>query len=102
MNNEEKIIVKVDPEIADLIPGFLNNREKDIEDMESCLKAENFEQIERLGHSMKGSGAGYGFDGITEIGKLIEIAGKEKDVEGIKKGIEDLKDYLSRVEVSNE
>lgn len=102
MSDKEKIFVKVDPEIADLIPGFLNNRRKDIEDMESCLKQENFEQIERLGHGMKGSGAGYGFDGVSEIGKDIEIAGREKDVEGIKKGIEDLRDYLDRVEIVDE
>ncbi len=102
MNDNEKIIVKVDPEIADLIPGFLKNREKDIEQMESYLAAKNFEEIERLGHSMKGSGAGYGFDGISEIGKSIEIAGKEQSIENIKKGIENLKDYLRRVEIAEE
>ncbi|MEJ2567929.1 MAG: Hpt domain-containing protein [candidate division WOR-3 bacterium] len=101
MDKEEKIVVKVDPEIADLIPGFLKNREKDIKTMESCIKESNFEQIERLGHSMKGSGAGYGFDGISEIGKFIEIGGKEKDTEKIKKGIEELKNYLNRVEIVN-
>ncbi len=102
MNNKEKIIVKVDPEIADLIPGFLQNREKDIRDMESCLGTQNFEHIERLGHSMKGSGTSYGFDGISEIGKFIEIAAKEKNIEKIKKGIQDLKDYLGRVEIAEE
>jgi HPt (histidine-containing phosphotransfer) domain-containing protein len=102
MDDKKKIVVKVDPEIADLIPGFLNNRQKDIEKMESFLEEGNFEQIERLGHSMKGSGAGYGFKGVSGIGKSIEIAGKRKDVEGIKKGIEDLKDYLDRVEIVNE
>ena len=91
--------MKVDPEIADLIPGFLKNREKDIEQMESYLEAKNFEEIERLGHSMKGSGAGYGFDGVSETGKAIEVAGKEKNIEGIKKGIEDLRSYLRRVEI---
>jgi len=101
MDEKEKIVVKVDPEIADLIPGFLNNRKKDIKDMESYLEVGNFEQIERLGHGMKGSGAGYGFEGITEIGKSIEIAGKEKNIEDIKKGIEDLRDYLDRVEIIN-
>lgn len=102
MDERGKIVIKVDPEIADLIPGFLNNRKKDIQDLESCLEVGNFEQIERLGHSMKGSGAGYGFDGISEIGKSIEIAGKEKDVKAIKEKIEDLRDYLDRVEIVNE
>jgi HPt (histidine-containing phosphotransfer) domain-containing protein len=102
MAEEEKIVVKVDPEIADLIPGFLNNRKKDIENMGSCLKVKDFEQIERLGHGMKGSGAGYGFYGISEIGKSIEIAAKEKNIEAIKKEIENLKDYLDRVEIVSE
>lgn len=102
MDDKEKIVIRVEPEIADLIPGFLHHRQKDIENMESCLEEGNFEEIERLGHSMKGSGAGYGFDGISEIGKSIEMAGKGKDIEGIKKGIEDLKDYLDRVEIVNE
>jgi len=51
---------------------------------------------------MKGSGAGYGFDGISEIGSYLEIAGKGKDTEKIKKGIEDLKSYLNRIEIVNE
>ncbi len=102
MDNKEKIFVKVDPEIADLIPGFLNNRKEDVNNLESYLEQGDYEQIERLGHSMKGSGAGYGFDGISEIGKSIEIAGKEKDIEGIKEGIVNLKDYLDRVEIVNE
>ncbi len=102
MDDSEKIIIKVDPEIADLIPGFLTNREKDIEQMESYLEAKNFEEIERLGHSMKGSGAGYGFDGISEIGKSIEVAGKEQNIENIKKGVEDLKNYLRRVKIAEE
>ncbi len=102
MADKEKIVVKVDSEIADLIPGFLQNRQKDIKNIISYLEEGNFEQIERLGHGMKGSGAGYGFDGISEIGKSIEVAGKRKDVEGIKKGIEDLKDYLDRVEIIDE
>jgi HPt (histidine-containing phosphotransfer) domain-containing protein len=102
MNDKEKIVVIVDPEIADLIPGFLNNRKEDIKNLELYLEEGDFEQIERLGHSMKGSGAGYGFNGISEIGKAIEIAGKKKDVEGIKGGIANLKDYLDRVEIVNE
>lgn len=102
MKEKEKIVVKVNPEISDLIPGFLNNRKKDIENMEKFLKEGNFEEIERLGHGMKGSGAGYGFNGISDIGKTIEIAGKERNIDGIRKGIKDLKDYLNRVEIVNE
>ena len=98
----EKIIVKVPDYAIQLVPNFLENREKDINTIDESLEKGDFETIERLGHSMKGSGSIYGFDGITELGKAIEISAKEKNLEGIKSNISELKDYLGRVEIVNE
>jgi HPt (histidine-containing phosphotransfer) domain-containing protein len=52
----EKIIVKVPEYAVQLIPNFLENREKDINTIDESLEKGDFETIERLGHSMKGSG----------------------------------------------
>ncbi|OQX56274.1 MAG: Hpt domain-containing protein [Candidatus Cloacimonas sp. 4484_209] len=100
--NEGKITIRIDPDIADLIPGFLKNREEDITQITKCLDKNDFETIERLGHSMKGAGAGYGFDGITEIGLTIEKAAKQKDVTAIKKSLKELETYLKQVVIVNE
>ena len=75
----ERIIVHADPEIADLIPGFLENRSKDIKAMSEALTQGDFETIRVLGHSMKGAGGSYGFDPITGIGKSLEQAAKDKE-----------------------
>jgi HPt (histidine-containing phosphotransfer) domain-containing protein len=99
LKQEEKIIVHVDPEIADLIPGFLENRHKDTETMDEALKQGDFETIQILGHSMKGAGGSYGFDAITDIGKSLEQAAKDKDAGGIQKLVQELAAYLDRVEV---
>ncbi len=99
---EEKIKVKVPAYAAKLIPNFLENRQKDIEEINKSLEKGDFETIERLGHSMKGSGSIYGFDGITELGKVIESSAKNKNVEEIKGSLAELKDYLNRVEIVNE
>jgi HPt (histidine-containing phosphotransfer) domain-containing protein len=98
----EKIIVKVPEYALQLVPNFLENREKDINKIGESLEKGDFETIERLGHSMKGSGSIYGFDGITELGKAIEMSAKEKNPEGIKNNISELKNYLGRVEIVNE
>ena len=95
----ERIIVHVDPEIADLIPGFLENRRKDTETMGTALKQGDFETIRILGHSMKGAGGSYGFDAVTDIGKSLEQAAKDKDVEGIQRSVGELAIYLDQVEV---
>lgn len=100
--DSEKIKVKVPGYAAKLIPNFLENRDKDIKEISECLGKEDFETIERLGHSMKGSGSIYGFDGITELGKRIETSAKNKNLKEIKSNLSELKDYLSRVEIVNE
>jgi HPt (histidine-containing phosphotransfer) domain-containing protein len=98
----EKIKVNVPGYAIQLIPKFLENREKDIKEVEDSLKRKDFETIERLGHSMKGTGSIYGFDGISELGKMIELSAKDKNTVEIKNSLEELKDYLNRIEIVNE
>ena len=95
----EKIIVYVDEDIEDLVPGFLQNRHSDVDAMSCALTDSDFDTVRLLGHSMKGSGGGYGFDGITDIGMSLEEAAKEENAEAIRKWIAELSNYLERVEV---
>ena len=96
---QEKIVVKIDADLEDLIPEYLENRRADIKSIEEAINKEDFEAIRILGHSMKGSGGGYGFDVISEIGGIIEAAAKENNSDEIKKQNEKLVSYLYRVEV---
>ncbi|MGR3219085.1 MAG: Hpt domain-containing protein [Candidatus Anammoxibacter sp.] len=95
----EKIVVRVDEELEELIPGFLENRHEDIRSILNALAARNFETIRILGHSMKGSGGGYGFNYITDIGKDIEHAALEANVNEIKRVLDELVSYLKHVSV---
>ena len=95
----EKIIVYVDAELEDLIPGFLENRQEDIRSIREALEKDDYETIRTLGHSMKGSGGGYGFDAITDIGRSLEMAAKERNAEEIRKRVGELLHYLEHVEV---
>ena len=96
---EKKIVVKVDADLEDLVPDYLENRDKDIKSISESLEKGDFESVRIIGHSMKGSGGGYGFDRISEIGKTIEDSAKEKNLNEIKKGVEQLSHYLQNVEV---
>ncbi|OQX61419.1 MAG: Hpt domain-containing protein [Desulfococcus sp. 4484_241] len=97
--NEDRIVVKVDADLEDLIPGFLENRRDDIAQIKRLLDEGDYEKIARLGHSMKGSGGGYGFDEITRIGGMIEQLAMGRDMDGVRRQLESLSDYLDRVEV---
>ena len=95
----DRITVAIDPDIADLVPGFLDNRRRDVDKLRALLAASAFADVRTIGHSMKGSGGGYGFDTITDIGAAIERGALAADAASIATGIEQLADYLARVEV---
>ncbi len=95
----EKIIVHVDADLEDLIPGFLENRRQDVKSIIDALEKTDYETIRVLGHSMKGAGGGYGFDTITDIGRHLEGAAKEGNSAEIRKWVNELSVYLERIEV---
>lgn len=97
-----KIIVKVDPDLEELIPGFIAHRYDDIKQLNIYLELCDFESIIRLGHSMKGFGAGYGFDDISKIGEKLECAAKNQQKEEISYQIDAFKKYLEQVEITYE
>ena len=98
-DKQSKIVVKVDPDLSELVPKFLSNRRSDIEIINIGLKKSDYEVIAKLGHIMKGAGSGYGFDAITEIGARLEKFGKEKNPEMLQSAVQELEDYIKRVEV---
>lgn len=95
----EKIVVQVDADLEDLIPGYLQNRRQDVDPILEAVDKQDFETIRVLGHTMKGTGGGYGFDAITEIGRDLETAAKEANVLAIRQKAAALLAYLQAVEV---
>ncbi|TDO86439.1 Hpt domain-containing protein [Halanaerobium saccharolyticum] len=91
--------VYIDPDLEFLIPQFLENREEDIQRLKKLLQESEFDQIIIIGHSLKGSGGGYGFDYLTEIGSKIEKNAEAKNKEEIKNLISELKNYLDNIEI---
>jgi diguanylate cyclase (GGDEF)-like protein len=95
----EPIMVEVDPIIARRIPTFLANRRNDVRLVLEALDHEGFDAIRRVGHNLKGSGASYGFQPITDIGRTIEDSAAARDAEAIRHAVSDLSRYLDQVQV---
>ncbi|MFZ5590740.1 MAG: Hpt domain-containing protein [Bacillota bacterium] len=98
---QKKIVVQVDEDIKDLIPGFLANRQQDIVNLQRALAAGDFQSIQFIAHGLKGSGAGYGFDFISQLGRRLEEAAKSKQETLVKQLIDLLPVYLQRIELQN-
>ena len=73
------------PEVAALIPGYLRRRDEDIQSLESFIKSDDFKSIKALGHKLKGNGASFGFDRISELGKLLMQAADIRSPQEISK-----------------
>lgn len=99
MAGEDRIVVTVDADLEDLIPGFLDNRRKDALSLHEALKSGDIRAIQSIGHNLKGVGGGYGFPEISEIGAQIEACAKQNDATGIRQQLARLEDYLVRIEV---
>ncbi len=97
---KEKIRVTVNKDIEVLIPRYLDRRHQEIETFRARLVAGDFEALRVGGHSLKGSGGGYGFPQLSDIGGRIESASKQRDAATIEAALVEYADYLERLEVS--
>ena len=97
--SDETIIVEIEAFLADLIPDFIENRKADIEKLTAALADPDYETIRHIAHDMKGLGAGYGFQLITDIGTMLSSAAKQDDVESLKQLISQYETYLSNLEI---
>ncbi|MBF0135280.1 MAG: Hpt domain-containing protein [Magnetococcus sp. DMHC-1] len=95
----EKILVRIDKDLAEIVPGYIQNRWRDVDVMRQAILANDVNGLRIIGHRMKGSGAGYGFDVITEIGRKVENAARDGHISEISHEIDELVAYLQRVEV---
>ncbi len=99
--NTKKVVI-VDKDIESIVPTFLQNRENDITLLRGHIKDNDFESIETIGHKMAGNAGGYGFDDLGTIGRNIENAAQESNMESIEKSVVEIEEYLSSIEVKYE
>jgi HPt (histidine-containing phosphotransfer) domain-containing protein len=97
---EKKIRAEVSKDLEPLIPRYLDRRHKEIETFRTQLAVGDFEALRIGGHSLKGSGGGYGFPDLTRIGATIETAAKANDAGVIQTALTEYADYMLRVEVT--
>ena len=92
-------VVQMEAGMEDVVPEYLAKRRAEIIVYREALELRDFDTIRRLAHKMKGTGAGYGFPLLTELGAAIEKAAVENDVESAAANVEKFAAYVERVEL---
>jgi CheY-like chemotaxis protein len=90
--------VYVDPDLADLIPAFLESLRKQAASVPDLLSRGQIGEVCKLGHNWKGTGGLYGFAAVTKYGKQIEEVAKQGDVVAAEKLASELLVWLNRVD----
>jgi len=97
----QKIRLNVEPVLKELVPGFLENRRRDLERMRQALRAGDLAAIRDVGQNIRCFSRVYGIDELTALGEEIRCAADECSTLRIVHLQGQLADYLSRVEVSD-
>jgi histidine phosphotransfer protein HptB len=95
----DRVIVEVDEDLSDLIPGFLTHKRDDVATILEALAHRDYAEISRIAHRLKGEGGSYGFDSMTEMGRSLEHAAATRDDGAATTLARQLLNYLDRLEV---
>ncbi|MEI6666746.1 MAG: ATP-binding protein [Acidobacteriota bacterium] len=95
----DESIVKVDPELAQLVPEFFEYCKAEQARIQAAVEAGNWALAARLGHGMKGAGPSLGFDEVGRRGQEIEAAAKAQSAEGVRRELTRLAEHLATVRV---
>ena len=97
MDDQNALVVRLDAELQAIVPKYLGNRAKDCDAIRQHVAAGAYADIKRLGHNMKGTGGGYGFEEISRLGGEIEAAAMNNQSERLLVLVDELASYLARV-----
>ena len=87
----------IHPKLVVRIPLFLQNRRQDVLTILDALERGDFETVERLGHGMRGIGATFGFQAITDIGASLEQEARNANGTALRRWAGELSRYLDTV-----
>ncbi len=95
----DRIQVPVEDWLRPVVGGYLEKRRADVAKLQAALAQADYATIRTLGHQMAGTGGGYGFDRITDIGAALEESALTCDAEGLRASIGELDRYLNTIQV---
>ena len=95
----EPIIVTCSKELEAIVPRFLERRREEIASLRRGLSAGDYGALRIIGHGLKGSGGGYGFTALSDIGARIEKAALAADATALETLLAEHADYVERLQV---
>lgn len=92
---QEEACPEIPVEVAALVPQYLASKWTQLEEANAHLAIRDLDAVRRFGHNLKGTGRGYGFVRLEEIGRQIETAATRGEPSEVTEQLQRLRDFLS-------
>jgi HPt (histidine-containing phosphotransfer) domain-containing protein len=73
---------------------YIERRKKDLAACLQALENDDFTDIEKVGHQLKGNGSTFGHPELSSIGKNIELAARCHDLQKLRKALNDFSGWV--------
>ena len=95
----EPIDIAVPEKLRPLIPKFLERTQAAVEQLRAALAAGDVRTLQDIGHRLRGTAGGYGFDQLGELAKQLEEAAKAGDASAYGHLVAAMSDHLERANI---
>ena len=68
-----------DPELGELVSMFVDELQQRVDHMAECVQEEDWQQLGRAAHQLKGAAGSYGFQQLTPVLQQLESSAKQAD-----------------------
>lgn len=73
---------------------YRERRKRDLDECKAFLEHEKFNDIEKVGHQLKGNGATFGYPELSLLGKNLEVAARSHNHEALQKILKALSEWV--------
>lgn len=80
------------------VEAYLGRRMEDVKRARGLSALGDFEGVRIIGHNLKGTGATFGFQALSNLGGELEKAARARDPQGVSKALQELDAFMVRVE----
>lgn len=92
--------ITIDPDLAELLPEYVQESRAAVGRLAADIEAGAFERVERVAHRLKGSGASYGFPGLTALATRLEAEAAARRAEPCRRTVAEVEALLSAVDAA--
>lgn len=100
MNSAQVSRYNIPEELLEIIPGYLDRRGQDIQELKMALEHEDFKTVHAIGHKLKGNGASYGFEKISNLGLDLMNASVQQNKKDLVQLTSDLEREVAEIKLN--